>query len=134
MSVTTATTLAVTAAAPTTEATRVALANDIKTILNLHFADRSAHGSAVSAQIATADATNEASAITLANACKAAYNTGGHINASNVHANNDATNTISASAATDQASLDTLLAELKTDINAHIIAALAGNHLEFVDA
>lgn len=129
----TAAPLLIEAANPTSLATRIALANDIKKVLNAHYADMLAHRSVQTAAIATADAIDEATAITLANACKASYNTGGHINTANVHANNDATNTIAAVNASDTASLDTLLTELKTDINAHIQAALAGAHILLID-
>lgn len=127
-----ATVLSITAAAPTTLATRVALANDVKRVLNEHFKDDLAHDSDVSDQIATAAATDEATAITLANACKDAYEA--HRTESNVHFNNDATNTIAAADASDTGSLDTLLAELKTDINAHIAAALAGDSIKLIPA
>lgn len=129
--------LAITAAAPTTEATRVALANDVKRKLNVHYADMAAHKSVQSAAITTADAITGdslATAIALANACKASFNTGGHINTSNVHHNADGTNTITAANASDQASLDTLLTELKSDINAHILLGLAGQHIVLTDA
>ena len=61
--------LSVTAALPTTLATRIALANNIKGVLQVHFADTEAHNTAVSPVIATADATSEPTAITLTNAC-----------------------------------------------------------------
>jgi hypothetical protein len=128
----TVTPLAVTAAAPTDLATRVALANDIKSVILIHLADSLAHDTALSAVLATADATDEATAITLANAEKAAINT--HYTEANVHFTNDATNTIAAVDATDTASLDTLLNELKPDINAHILSAPAGAMIELVDA
>jgi hypothetical protein len=105
-------------------ATAVALANALKLAINNHFADTFAHNTAVSAAVSTADATDEATAITLANALKAAYNT--HRTASNVHFNNDATNATSATDASDASSLNTLLNEIKTDFNAHIVSAPAG--------
>lgn len=109
----------------------IALANEIKGILNVHFADTLAHATAVSAQIATADATTFATANTLATALKAAYNT--HCSASNVHPNNDGTNTIAAADATTVATLIALLTELRTDVTAHIAASLAGAHIDLVD-
>ncbi len=112
----------------------VALANNIKAVLNLHYADMDAHKSVQTAAIATADATDLATAQTLLNACKTSYNTGGHLNTANVHFNNDGTNTIAAVNATDQASADTLGNELKTDINAHILGALAGQHISLIDS
>jgi hypothetical protein len=131
----TVTALQVTAAAPTSEATRVALANDIKRVLNAHFADSVAHKSDVSDPIETDDAVmgdSLASAIELANDCKAAFNT--HRSESNVHFTNDAGNAIGASDASNSGTLDTLLAELKTDINAHIVASLGGLHVEAIDS
>lgn len=115
-------------------ATSIALVNEIKAVCNVHFRDKSAHSSVFTALITTPDAIDLATGITLGNAIKAAYNTGGHINTASIHFNADATNTISAANATDQTSLNTLLNELKTDINAHIANGLAGDHLEFVDA
>jgi hypothetical protein len=123
--------LQVTAADSSSEATAVALANQIKSVLNRHFADTHAHDSAVSAAIATATATNLATAVTLANACKAAFNT--HLSASNVHFNDDSTNTVAANNATDQATINTLLNEMKGDINAHIVSAPAGALIDLVD-
>lgn len=112
--------------------TRVALANAIKTILNLHFADSIAHGIALSAAITTATATDDTTAIALANACKAAYNT--HRTASNVHYNNDSTNAVSSADATDATSCNTLLNEMKGDINAHLVSAPPGMWLALVSA
>lgn len=113
------------------EASAIALANQAKQKINVHFADDYAHNTAASAAVATADATAEASAITLANALKAAYNT--HLSAANVHFNNDGTNDVEATNASDAASLYTLLNELKDDFNAHIISGPAGAMLRLVD-
>jgi hypothetical protein len=124
----------ITAAAPTTEATRIALANDCKDVLNVHFADDLAHDSAVSAAVATADAVVGdvyVTAYALANALKAAFNT--HRSAASVHFTNDGGNAIAAADATTEGSLDTLLTELKADINAHIILAPDGAHIELID-
>lgn len=105
-------------------ATNVALANELKRVLNIHFADTDAHNTAVSAAIATATATDDATSITLANALKAAYNT--HLTESNVHFNNDGTNATAASDATNTATCSTLLNELKGDYNAHVVSAPLG--------
>ncbi len=129
----TVTALAVTAANATDLPTSLTLVNQVKAVLNVHFQDPRAHNTAVTAVVATANATDLATANTLANALKTAYNTGGHINASNVHFNNDATNTIAAAAATDQTTLDTLLNELKTDVTAHIASAPTGAMIYLVD-
>lgn len=105
-------------------------ANRIKGVLNAHFRDTLAHGTAVSAQITTANATTPATLFALLTACKAAYTE--HLTGSNVHANNDSTNTVSAADATTFATSTTLANELRTDIAAHIAASLAGGHLELV--
>jgi hypothetical protein len=122
----------ITAAASSSEATAVALANDAKAVINRHFADTFAHDSAVSAQMTTASATNLATAVTLANAIKAAYNA--HRTASNVHFTNDATNAVAASDATDQTSVNTLLNEIKSDFNAHVVSAPAGAMVRLIPA
>jgi len=125
----------ITSAASSSEATAVALVNEIKADLNAHFADDIAHDTAVSAQITTADAVTGDSLVTalaLANAIKAAYNT--HLAAANVHFTNDGTNTIAAATATDQTSLNTMLNEMKTDINAHFASAPTGTWIKIVSA
>lgn len=126
--------LRIASAAATDLATSLTLVNEVKTVLNVHFADTDAHDTAVSAQIATAVATDLTTANTLANALKTAYNTGGHINAASVHFTNDGTNTIAAAAATDQTTLNTLANELKGDINLHLASAPAGTLITLVTA
>jgi len=69
------------------------------------------------AAIATAAATDQATAITLANAIKASYNT--HIADDTAHQQEDTINATAAANASDLASLQTLVNELKTDFNAH---------------
>lgn len=122
----------VTAAAATDTATSVTLVNDVKSVVNEHFADATAHNTAVSAAIATATATDLATGVTLGNAIKAAYNT--HLAEANVHFTNDGTNTIAAANATDGATLITLLTELKTDVNAHGAGAVAGTYIDIIPA
>jgi hypothetical protein len=114
------------------EATNITLANEMKAVLNRHFADTLAHNTAVSAQVTTADASNEATSVTLANALKAAYNT--HLSAANVHFNNDGTNSVAASNATNTATVSTLLNEMKDDLNAHVISAPLGNMIKLIPA
>lgn len=70
--------------------------------------------------IHTAIATDLATAITLANAMKAAYNLHCAVATGRHHQAADGTNTVSALDATDLASLITLLTEIKTDWTAHI--------------
>lgn len=135
----TVTTVQITVANATDAPTSLALVAQIKGVYNVHVRDASAHNTALSALNASPDvdpstdaATKLAAAIVIANAIKAAYNT--HRTAANVHFNNDATNTITSADASDQSTLNTLLNELKTDINAHISGALAGFHIEVIDA
>lgn len=134
----TVTTVSVTAANASNLATSVTLVQQIKGVYNVHVRDASAHNTALSAVNSSPDvdpssdaATQLAAASVIANAVKTAYGT--HLAAASVHFNNDATNTISAANATDQSSLNTLLNELKTDLNAHIAGALAGFHIELTD-
>lgn len=122
----------VTSADGSSEATNITLANEMKAVLNRHFADDYAHNTAVSAQVTTADASDEATSVTLANALKAAYNT--HRTASNVHFTNDSTNAVAASDATNTATVSTLLNEMKGDLNAHIISAPAGAMIRLIPA
>jgi hypothetical protein len=125
----------VTSANSSSEATGVALVNELKGVINRHFADDLAHNTAVSAAVTTADAIvgdSLVTALALANALKAAVNV--HYTASNVHFTNDATNTIAATNATDQTSLNTLLNEMKTDVNAHIVSAPLGAMIRVVPA
>jgi hypothetical protein len=106
-------------------------ANRLKGVINEHFEDSLAHASAVSAAVTTANATSLATANTLATALKTAYGT--HLSESNVHANDDATNTISAANATTIATLIALLNEMRVDVAAHIASALGGGgHIELV--
>lgn len=122
----------VTAANGTDDATNSVLANEIKAVVNRHFADDYAHDSALSAQITTADGTDAATNSTLANAIKAAYNT--HASAASVHFNNDGTNTVTNADATNQATASTLLNEIKGDVNAHIVSAPLGAMIRTVPA
>jgi galactitol-specific phosphotransferase system IIB component len=122
------------AANATDLATSLTLVNQLKGVTDRHFVDTRAHNTAVSAVTTLADATDLTTAIALANDIKSRYNTGGHVNGSNIHFNNDSTNTIAAANATDQTTLDTLLNELKTDVNAHIISAPLGAMIQLVPA
>lgn len=127
--------LAVTAANSSSLSTAITLCNDLLRVLNTMYADTSAHKSAVTAQLALTDLASTAVLATVqtrANALKASYEA--HRTAANVHHTNDTTNTISAADATDQTSLNTLLNEMKTDVNAHILAGLAGQHVELISA
>lgn len=99
-----------------------------------HALDALAHVAADStngALTAARPATSLATAITLANEIKADYNA--HLTQSGVHLNNDSTNTISSSNASDQSSLNTLLNELRTNMAAHIASAVAGYSLRIIE-
>lgn len=122
----------VTAADGTNDATNSILANEIKAVLNRHFADDYAHDTALSAQITTADGTDAATNATLANDIKDVFNT--HLSESNVHPNNDGTNTVTNADATNQATASTLLNEIKDDVNAHIVSAPLGAMIRVVPA
>lgn len=121
-------------------ATSAALGNDLLRVANEHFKDTYAHSSAVSAALALTLAVDTTLAAgpqlvaveALANALKAAVNT--HYTAAGVNFNNDVTNTIAAATATDQATSNTLLNELRTKLPLHIAAALAGQHIELTVA
>jgi hypothetical protein len=116
------TTLPVASDLPTSKA----LANDLLRVVNTMFADVYAHKTA-SPAVATPSAIDLPTAITLANALKAAANT--HFTAAGVHFNNDGTNTITSANATIQSDLNTLLNEMRTKLPAHILLALAGQHI-----
>lgn len=77
-------------------------------------------------------ATDEASAITLANDIKAKYNL--HRASTAAHPVADSTNTVSASDATDDASLATLVNQIKARLNSHFAMAMAAPALVSVDA
>lgn len=124
--------VAVSTANATDLATSLTLVNEIKDVVDEHFADAVAHDSATSAAITIADATDLASAVTLANDLKAKYNT--HRTASNVHYTNDSTNSVTNADATDQSTLNTLINEIKGDVNAHIASAPAGTYITVVGA
>ena len=110
--------------------TSITLGNEIKSVYNRHLLDSGAH-KAASTLISTADASDLATGITLGNAIKAAYEI--HRASTTYHYTADATNTIAASDATDQSSLNTLLSELKTDINAHMLLAFTSFSFRLVD-
>jgi hypothetical protein len=116
----------------TDTATAIVLVNEIWQKLNVHFADTMAHASAVSAAIGTATATTLATAITRAEAIRTAYTA--HLSASNVHATNDSTNTITAATATNEATLVTLVNELKEEHDDHIEGAPQGRMIRIIGA
>jgi hypothetical protein len=124
-------TLTVSAANASDLATLLTLCAQIRAVAIAHAKDANAHKVADSTFLAAipAEPTDLATAITFLNAVKAAYGT--HIASTTFHYTADATNTIVAANASDQATSQTLANELKTDVTAHIAAALAGHGVAF---
>ncbi|MEO8095795.1 MAG: hypothetical protein ABI632_12815 [Pseudolysinimonas sp.] len=118
-------------------ATSLVLVNAIHAFLVRHVAEgthvhKTADATAVAALAAGVTATDLATAQTLANVDKAAYNA--HLAQANVHYNNDGTNNVTSANATDQSSLNTLVNEMKGDINAHVASFPAGFNINLVGA
>lgn len=128
----TVTRVTVTHAAATDPTTRVTLVNQIKDVLDVHFADAIAHNTATSAAVTIADATDAATAITLVNNIKSVYNT--HLAAAGRHYTNDSTNTVTNADATDATTLETLVNEIRGDVIAHLASAPAGHYINIVGA
>ena len=109
----------VTAPSATDLATSLVRLTQVIGLARFHFGDTLAHKVAdVTALPAVSDPQALASAITAANALKAAYNT--HIASTTYHYNADATNATASANASDQATLNTLVNELYTDLTAHV--------------
>ncbi len=127
--------LAITAANSSNLATAITLANDVLRVLQAHFKDMAAHKTVQSPVINLTDLASTAVLATVqtrANALKAAYEA--HRLLANVHFTNDGTNTLTQADASDQTTLNALLNEMKTDINAHVAAGLAGQHIVLIDS
>jgi hypothetical protein len=124
--------LSVTLAAATDSATQIALTNELRRVVNIHFADSIAHDTVTSAAITIAVATDQTSAWALANDIKSKYGT--HLAAASVHFTNDGTNTIAAANATDATTLQVLANELRTDLTAHMASAPVGVYVDMKDA
>jgi len=122
---------AITAANASDLATSLTLAEQIRGVYNTHLDSDAAHKIKDPKPALTA-ASTLATAITLANAIKADYNT--HRASTTYHYNADATNVVTSADATDQSSLNTLLNELKTDLNAHLASGPAGSLAQLFDA
>jgi hypothetical protein len=122
----------VTAANASDLATSLTLVNELIGVYTFHMADTLGHKVAGVALASTVPATTLATAITRANDIKSKYET--HRASTTYHYTADSTNTISASNASDQSSLNTLLNELKTDINAHVVSGPAFASIRLVDA
>lgn len=123
----------VTAADAADLSTSLTLVNQLLDVYKFHMADTLAHKAEGIALASYADATDLATAISRANDIKAKYVA--HIASTTYHYTADATVTpIAAADATDQTSLNTLLNELKLDLNAHMASAPAGKSLRLVSA
>lgn len=122
--------LAVTAANASSASTSLTLCNNLIGVLRQHAADSVAHKLADPTALPALNAAQDlTSAQTAANALKVWVTA--HFPSTTYHAAADPA-TIAAANATDQTSLNTLLNELKTDVNAHILLALAGNSFELI--
>lgn len=112
-------------------ATSITLANELKAALNLHLAStghQGVHMAASAETIAAPAASNLATGITLAAEMKADFNT--HLTESGVHMLNDSTNTVTAAhAITLQAELDTLLNDIKTQVNLHRLGSMSAGFI-----
>lgn len=115
--------LAVDAANATNADTLLTLVKELRVTFIKHLADDVGHKVADTSSVA-AEPTDTDSCVTWLNAAKATYNT--HRASTTYHYNADATNAVSSSDATDEASAITLANEMKTDLNAHMAGALAG--------
>ncbi len=126
-------------AAATTLGTSVTLTNEILSWYAFHMADTLAHkttgvalASYTPVSTAASGAAQLAAAILLANDVKSKYNT--HRASTTYHYTADGTNVIAAADATDQASLNTLLNELKADLNLHADSGVAAKSVRLVSA
>ena len=111
--------------------TSIALANQIETVCNLHFADSVAHSAADTVNtVSTAAAVDLPTTEALLNACKTSFNA--HLTQSGCHVTNDATNAVAAANATDLPSSEALAIALKTAINAHMSSAPVGESIRII--
>lgn len=122
----------VTAANATNLATSLTLCNDILGVYQFHMADTLAHKVTGVALASYALVSTLADAITRANDIKSKYET--HRASTTYHYTADSTNAIAAADATDQTSLNTLLNELKADLNLHMASGAACGSVRAVDA
>lgn len=112
-------------------ATSITLANELRAALLAHFASTGHQGvhMVASAMTFTAPiASSLATGITLAAEMKADFNT--HLSESNVHIKDDSTNVVTAAhSITLQSELDTLLNDIKTQMNAHRLGSMAAGFI-----
>lgn len=122
--------LQVTAANASDLPTCITLANQMRSIMNVHFADSSAHLVADTVSSLAPVASDLATVITLANSLKSVYNV--HGVSTTYHLNADTT--IATTNASDLATSITLLNAEKTKFNSHINAGGAIQRIVLVDA
>lgn len=120
--------LQVTAANASDLPTCIVLANQMRSIMNVHFLDASAHKVADTVSALGPVATDLASVIVLANSLKSVYNV--HGVSTTYHVNADTT--IATANASDLATSITLLNAEKTKFNSHISAGGTIQRLELV--
>lgn len=126
-----ATFLTVTASNAADLPTSIALANNIRQVLNQMMADSTSHLVADTTNpVTTAIAVDLTTTEALLNACKTAFNA--HLTQSGVHVFNDDLNNVSTTNATDLPSSETLANALKTAINAHLASAPVGESVTMV--
>lgn len=136
--------LTVTSADADDFASAATLVNELLGVYQFHMADTLAHKTTGVALASYAqvhiedpdDAAEEAAKLIVAcaraNDIKAKYNT--HRASTTHHYTADSTNVVAAADATDQASLETLLNELKADINLHMASGVSAKSLRAVSA
>jgi hypothetical protein len=114
-----------------TLATSITLANELRASIVAHLAStghQGVHMAASATGIAAPIASNLATGITLAAELKADFNT--HLTEAGVHLKNDATNAVTAPHAIAlQAELDTLLNDIKTQMNAHRLGSMSAGFI-----
>jgi phosphoserine phosphatase len=111
-------------------ATSLVLANEVRAAAIAHFAstgDQGIHMTASTEVIAAPVATDLASAYVIANEVKADFTD--HLDESGVHLKTDSTNTVTSADADSQAKLNTLLNEIKTDMNAHRLGSMSAGFI-----
>ncbi len=127
----TLTTITVSAAAATSLATSITLANQIFGVLNVHLTDDQVHLTTDFVNLPSLDGYMNVLAVdlptveVLLNAEKALFNA--HLTQSGVHQINDVVNTVVAANATSQSTANTLANALKTAVNAHMASCPTGS-------
>lgn len=120
-----------TVSAPADLAHVISLYNECVGIYGRHIADTFAHKAADTTNTAPAllaSTALQAAVDTALNAFKALINL--HFLQAGVHYTNDSTNTITAADATDLASSKTLIADIASDLNDHVLFAVGGDSID----